>query len=495
MGVSSLIEQFRKAFIKYTLALVVLFTGTALANVAYQVHLYQQQGETMIHESIDAFLTQRANANQLLVAQLLESDRLLSDFPLDRNTRHLAEKAMERELNTIDLYYLHNEWESNFTSKELSEEDFLPFLDIVSQGSIHQIGLDYYLFSMEYKDGNTMIVGEKIDAAFLTHMEEILPATITNIELNGPIQPKWDHGEFTIALKNSDATIQVTTQLDIKQYVMQSLTFPAIFFLIGALLIFRMFSNHTNRINPFLDTTRNALAEIGMGNSPSLPDTEVEEATLLYESVQSLFDQLKIKDTQVKQSHLEMIELLNAAIGTNDAYTNGHSLRVETIASQFGSFLHYQDADSMEVAARLHDIGKIGIPTQVLNKPGKLSNAEFDLIKAHPVKGAEILTRSEFFKDAVPLVLHHHEHWDGSGYPQGLKGPEIPLGAQILSLSDVYDALTSKRPYRNALSHEEALRILRDESGSTFNPVLVAQFIDFFDNRQKKKFITSLYEV
>lgn len=485
MGESSLFEHFRKAFTKYAVALALLFTITAIANVAYQVKMYQDQGEAMIGESIDAYLAQRASANQLLLVQFLESERLLADYPLDRNTKKIAETVMTRDFNTIDLFYLRNDLESNFYADNAPKEDFLKMASDIQQGSIHQLGEDYYLFSADYSNGVSIIVGEKIDQGFLNRMKQILPVSIENVELGESIQRKWDYGEISLPLLDSGATLQISTQLDIQGYVSQSIAFPAIFFLIGALLLYRMFKRETGRINPFIETTRNALEEIGMGQIPTLPDSEVEEANLLYGSVQSLFRQLKIKDTQVKQSHLEMIQLLNAAIGTNDAYTNGHSQRVEKIASGFGHYLRYTDADTLAVAARLHDIGKLGIPTNILNKPGKLDEEEFSQIKNHPSKGAEILSRSEFFKDAVSLVRHHHEHWDGSGYPDQLKGNEIPLGAQILTLADVYDALTTDRPYRKALSHMETLRIIRDESGSTFNPVLANQFLDFIESETK----------
>lgn len=489
MGESSLFEHFKKAFSKYAVALAILFALTAIANVAYQVKLYQDQGEAMIGESIDAYLTQRADMNQLLIIQFLENDQILEDFPLDRNPKKFAESVMIEEFNTIDLFYLRNDWESSFLAKKALEKEFLPMMQQIEQGSIHRLGDDYYLFSTDHSAGKSVIVGERIDQAFLDRMTAILPLSIAGIELNAPIIRQWNQSEFSFPLFESGATLQITTQLDIKSYLAQSIAFPAVFFLIGAILLFHMFKNETERINPFIETTRNALVEIGMGQTPTLPDSEVEEANLLYGSVQSLFRQLKLKDTQVKQSHLEMIQLLNAAIGTNDAYTNGHSQRVESIASRFGDFIQYEDADTLAVAARLHDIGKLGIPTNILNKPGKLDDEEFSQIKGHPTKGAEILSRSEFFELAVPLVRHHHEHWDGSGYPDGLKSAEIPLGAQILTLADVYDALTTDRPYRKALSHTEALRILRDESGSTFNPVLTDHFISFIDQEDQRALI------
>lgn len=481
MGESSLFEHFKKAFSKYAVALTLLFAVTAIANVAYQIKLYQEQGEAMIGESIDAYFTQRASMNQLLIIQFLENDQILEDFPLDRNPKRLVKSVMEQEFNTIDLFYLRSNLETAFFAEGIQEETFLPLLNQIEQGSIHKLGNDYYLFSADYSAGKSVIVGERIDQIFLNRMMAIFPLSIAGIKLNAPAQRHWDQSEFVFPLFDSGATLQITTQLDMKNYLMQSIAFPAAFFLLGAFLLYRMFKFETERINPFIETARNALQEIGMGQTPTLPDSEVEEANLLYGSVQSLFHQLKLKDTQVKQSHLEMIQLLNAAIGTNDTYTNGHSQRVESIASQFGAFLQYKDADTLAVAGRLHDIGKLGIPTNILNKPEKLNEEEFSQIKDHPTKGAEILSRSEFFKTAVPLVRHHHEHWDGSGYPDGLKEQEIPMGAQILTLADVYDALTTDRPYRKALSHKEALRIIRDESGSTFNPALADHFIEFID--------------
>jgi putative nucleotidyltransferase with HDIG domain len=489
MEESSLFQHFRKAFSKYAIALALLFLCTAIANITYQVHLYQKQTEIMISESADAYFTQKAELNQLLIYQFFENDQLLSAYPLDRDTKKFAQHVIEDGEAAVDLFYLSNGEETSFYGNVISQADFESQIFKIKQGAVRKIGEQYYLFSTYSAQGTSIAVGEKIDEAFMTTLIHFLPISVENISIDHNKAMAWNQKGFEFPLPGIDATLTITTQLDIKAYVLQSAAFPASFFLVGSIVLYLMFKGEIRRINPFLENTRIALEDIGMGQPPVLPDSEVEEANLLYGSVHSLFRQLQEKDIQVKQSHLEMIQLLNAAIGTSDAYTNGHSQRVEAIASNFGKTIGYFDQDTLAVAARLHDIGKLGIPTDILNKPGKLDKDEFATIKDHPSKGAEILCRSEFFKNAVPLVRHHHEHWDGSGYPDHLSGNAIPMGAQILTLADVYDALTTNRPYRKALTHQEAMRIIRDESGSTFNPILADQFLAFLSDSTLPNFL------
>jgi putative two-component system response regulator len=132
----------------------------------------------------------------------------------------------------------------------------------------------------------------------------------------------------------------------------------------------------------------------------------------------------------------------------------------------------------MWLAGYLHDIGKIGIREAVLNKPGKLDRDERSLIEQHPVVAGRILGPISELSEIIQIVVHHHERYDGAGYPDGLEGGAIPLGARILAVADTYDALTSRRPYRDALEQEEALRILEEASGTQFDPVIVSAFLD-----------------
>jgi len=126
----------------------------------------------------------------------------------------------------------------------------------------------------------------------------------------------------------------------------------------------------------------------------------------------------------------------------------------------------------------LHDIGKLGISDTILLKPGKLTPEEYEAVKKHPVIGADIVSVAGFLKDIVPFILGHHERYDGTGYPRGLKGEEIPLGARILAVVDVYEALTADRPYHKAISKEEAIKILRSGMNTQFDPKVVDVFLN-----------------
>jgi len=140
-----------------------------------------------------------------------------------------------------------------------------------------------------------------------------------------------------------------------------------------------------------------------------------------------------------------------------------------------------QTLKAIEAAALLHDTGKIAVPEHILNKPGRLTRAEFEKMKRHAPIGAEILSSIDFPYPVVPIVRHHHENWDGTGYPDGLAGTAIPLGARILSVVDCFDALTSDRPYRSRMTAEEAIAILRERRGTMYDPMIVDAFIASVD--------------
>jgi HD-GYP domain-containing protein (c-di-GMP phosphodiesterase class II) len=136
------------------------------------------------------------------------------------------------------------------------------------------------------------------------------------------------------------------------------------------------------------------------------------------------------------------------------------------------------ELEDVKYAGLLHDIGKIGVSELILNKPGRLTPAEFDEIKKHPTLGANIIADVPFLRPLVPMVLHHHEFFDGNGYPSGIKGDQIPFGARILSVADAYEAMTSDRPYRRSLSAQAALEILMNGKGKQFDPRIVDTFTE-----------------
>lgn len=187
---------------------------------------------------------------------------------------------------------------------------------------------------------------------------------------------------------------------------------------------------------------------------------------------------------QLEDSYVSTVRLLAAAIDARDEYTLGHSTRVANLSSLVGRRLNLTEESlrDLTVACFLHDVGKIRIPDRILHKRGPLSSVEQACILKHPEHGADILRLVDSLQHYVPAVLHHHEHWDGQGYPCGLKGEEIPLFAAILAVTDAYDAMTSSRPYRTGLSREDAVSELLRCSGSQFAPHLVETFLQALDD-------------
>ncbi|MBN1130740.1 MAG: response regulator [Chitinispirillaceae bacterium] len=183
----------------------------------------------------------------------------------------------------------------------------------------------------------------------------------------------------------------------------------------------------------------------------------------------------------MKVNYLRTIKALAIAVDAKDKYTLGHSEKVMLLAEELAREIQGFDIRRVAVirdAALLHDIGKIGIPGTILNKPGPLSYDEFNgVMKSHSTLGANIVKDVPFLSELYKLILHHHEHYDGTGYPGGLKGEDIPLGARILHIADAFDAMTSDRPYRSSLGHHEAIRRIVADSGKHFDPVLVGIFL------------------
>ena len=172
-----------------------------------------------------------------------------------------------------------------------------------------------------------------------------------------------------------------------------------------------------------------------------------------------------------RQLLMSLVETLNRT----DSFMSGHSERVSEIATSLARLVNFSaaDVDLVQRAGLAHDVGKIAIPEQVLRKNGPLTSDEFHLIKLHPIFGASMLSRLPGMDALVPIVLHHHERWDGSGYPAGLSMTDIPKEARVIAVADAFDAMTSYRPYAEVLSVEEALNELRRGSGAQFEPSVV----------------------
>ncbi len=188
---------------------------------------------------------------------------------------------------------------------------------------------------------------------------------------------------------------------------------------------------------------------------------------------------------QLDQVWLSTVETLAMAVDATDRLTLRHTRRVQAYAERLAARVGMtgeRELMALGAAAILHDIGKLAIPDVILNKPGGLTAAEFDEMKLHAGIGADWLSALRLPQAVVAMVRHHHEHWDGSGYPGGLAGTNIPTGARILAIADCFDALTSDRPYRPRLSPEDALLILRQRSGLMYDPVMVESFVHLYQD-------------
>jgi putative nucleotidyltransferase with HDIG domain len=181
----------------------------------------------------------------------------------------------------------------------------------------------------------------------------------------------------------------------------------------------------------------------------------------------------------LEESALEAVESLNATVDAKDPYTAGHSQRVQRIAVALGEELGLdrERLDALRFAGLFHDIGKLGVPDAILTKPARLTELEFEIVKRHPEDGARIVARLHRLEKAVPAVLHHHERWDGGGYPHGLRGEEIPLEAAIVGLADAIDAMTTDRPYSSARSLDDATEEVVRHRGTQFAPAVVDAYV------------------
>jgi HD-GYP domain-containing protein (c-di-GMP phosphodiesterase class II) len=196
------------------------------------------------------------------------------------------------------------------------------------------------------------------------------------------------------------------------------------------------------------------------------------------EAIRKTIDELQAQHEINDQLFLSSIRSLAAAIDARDPYTRGHSDRVTrfsiVIARQLG--LASEKLRSVEIGALLHDVGKIGIEDRILRKPSALTPEEFEIMKTHPEKGGDIMAPISYLREATEIIIHHHERWDGTGYPSGLKGEEIPLGARIVSVADTFDAMTTNRPYQRAMTYAVAAKKIGEFAGKGCDPAVVRAF-------------------
>ena len=212
-----------------------------------------------------------------------------------------------------------------------------------------------------------------------------------------------------------------------------------------------------------------------------------EKQTLQRKAIE--LERLREKQVVEQRAALDTTLGFVQAVEEKDRYTKGHSERVAWLSVKLAraAGVPAERLDTIRFGALLHDVGKIAIPREILNKASRLTDSEFLIIRKHPEIGARILQPISFLRDVLPMVKHHHENWNGKGYPDGLAGDDIPFEARIVKLADCYDAVTSNRSYRNPMRPSEALDMVRNERGTSFDPELADAFVGIIEEVERRK--------
>ena len=202
------------------------------------------------------------------------------------------------------------------------------------------------------------------------------------------------------------------------------------------------------------------------------------------DEIKRINEELSDSKEQLEQAYLDMVQTLRSAVEAKDTYTRGHSDRVAEYSVLIGEKLGLPEDQikTLKIGGLFHDIGKIGIPDSILLKPGKLTDDEYSEIKNHPSIGAHILGSAKTFQDIVPIVKHHHEKYDGNGYPSRMKGEEIPYLARIAAVADTFDAMTSRRSYRDAIDLQKVKDEIKRCEGTQFDPQIAEAFLDIMEH-------------
>ena len=267
--------------------------------------------------------------------------------------------------------------------------------------------------------------------------------------------------------------------------VMQTRTFG--FTAIAALISLGIGFTFSRRLITPLQNLASTTSQIAEGNLAVRATVRGEDEIALLGSnfnnmasnIEALVRKLKKALRQNQELFLETIRTLAAAIDAKDPYTHGHSERVSSYSMAISRHLelNQEEVFRVHIAAILHDVGKLGVRESILNKPGGLSDEEFEVMRQHPSIGAQIMSPIRMLKDIIPGIRNHHETWDGTGYPDSLKGEQIPMVARIIGVADTFDAMTTNRPYQQAMTLDYVIAKMRSMSGSRFDPVVVEAFM------------------
>lgn len=417
---------------------------------------------------------------------------------------NLSEYLTDGNYN-VDFVYLTNEsntFESVFGIDRDSIVDTMIFKNVLllneEENSIIEVNNKIYLVTgypfanddQTNKQG-ALLIGRQINQETINDLKVLIGQDLHDdhlyIGVNEDSELFKDHNFNFYKVESIDETLYVLIHFDlqfsnylnntIKDYLLILSLFVLIIF---AIAIFSLF----NRFKKELDNVLSQLEKIDVSINKFTPLklSKAPEFNNIIGLINKLGRNVESNVQELMQKNVEVVKLLSTASEINDPYTSEHSNRVSEISTLIAKKLNVPNVDEVILCAKMHDIGKVFIQHNILNKKGKLSEEEFETIKKHPEFGAEILDNLSQFDNILLGVLHHHEKFDGTGYPNNLKGKDIPLFARIIAVADVYDSLCSKRPYREAFSKEKALEIMVNGRSKHFDPEILDIFLELVDS-------------
>lgn len=422
------------------------------------------------------------------MTHILESEVFSTDYIMvaDETLDFVTEQGNTLSKRVLALDVIKNSIADNQTGRAFTKIDehywFMVYGPMIDQNKQNPWGV-YVIASQFNGDNNDDIkkyLGGELTELTITESNAALP--VENANQNIGIQVPIAETAYTLSANFFvDDTMYHLSLLRNRNFALIIIIGSSVIVIIIVLLYYM-----SKRIRD-VDKAVQAIAEgdydIHLPIQEADAMTEINNLSRLVNTVASRLSQMM---NSLDGHYLEMIDVILRAVAINDPYTAEHNDNVAIYAQMLGETLQFTAIDELVSASKLHDIGKIGVPADILNKPTRLTELEYAQVKKHPQIGYDIIKHFSYF-DTIKLgVRHHHEHWDGGGYPDGLSGEAIPFIAQIICLADVYEALTTDRPYRTRMSHDQAAAIIFSNSGKMFNPQVVEAFKARMDDFKKQ---------
>ena len=434
-------------------------------------HAYWSDAQNAVATGDTEFL------NDQVVSYLVEGDFNIDFvYATDENsTFELVDGIVEESITASTLF-------SSTLNTDLGQGSIIKYSDEIYLLSGYPFATDEGLD----KQG-VLIIGRKLDMEdLILYMTDLDGESELHISIEE--SQEYDTDEYNpIEFDSIDETLYIYAKYDFgfSQYIESAITTPVLWITmtnIALIVIVMLFAlvRYRRELNFTLDQVKSLRVKDGL-----LSQLEYSKSPELNEVIGVLNEMvLKVDESfeELMRKNIEVVKLLSTAAEINDEYTSQHSTNVSNISVKIADELGMKEKGKLELSAQLHDIGKVFIQHSLLNKKGKITPTEYEEMKKHTINGARLLNNITKFEEIKLGVLHHHERWDGSGYPSGLMGQEIPLFARIISVADVYDALTSIRPYRDSFNQEEAIAIMKDGRGKHFDPKILDVFLKLHES-------------